>query len=72
MAPFSFDEPDEAPRPSPPRFIRCGQHGGSAAVEAQRILTHADGTKHVYVFATCGARTSLRPHEFGEYVRAAE
>ena len=65
--------PDGSQRlPIVPRYITCGQHGDTCVVEAQRILEHEDGTRHVYVFATCGRRTSLRPHEFGEYVRPAE
>jgi len=36
-------------------------------VIAQRILTHEDDTRHLYVVAICGERTSLRPHEFAEH-----
>ncbi len=64
--PFSFDE--EPPRPSVPTMISCGQHGDLCRVEAQRIIPHDDGTQHLYVFATCGRRSSLRAHEFGERV----
>jgi hypothetical protein len=66
--PFSLDQP--APPAAVPTRIRCPQHGDICRVEAQRILEHADGTHHLYVFAECGRRTSLRPHEFGEHVYA--
>lgn len=67
--PFS---PDEAAAPPPivPSAIRCGQHGERCRVTEQRILTHTDGTQHVYAFAVCG-KGSLPKHEFGEHVRKA-
>jgi hypothetical protein len=68
--PFSFDE--TPPRPIVPSHITCHQHGDDCRVEAQRILEHDDGTRHVYLFATCGRRTALRQHEFAEYLRPAE
>jgi len=66
--PFSFDEAAPPSRPPVPTVIRCGQHGDLCRVEAQRILEHEDGTRHLYVFAVCGRRTSLRAHEFGERI----
>ena len=50
-----------------PRSIKCYQHGDVCDVIAQRILTHEDDTRHLYVVAICGERTSLRPHEFAEH-----
>lgn len=64
--------PRDGSEPIVPRFIECGQHGDRCRVEAQRIITHEDGTRHVWAFAMCGRRTSLRQHEFGVYVRPAE
>lgn len=55
-------------RRTTPRFIECGQHGESCTVTAQRILTLTDGRRALFAFGTCGERTSLRPHEFGEFV----
>ncbi len=54
-----------------PDKIECHQHGGSFRVTAQRILTHADDTKHVYLFARCCVGGGV-DHEFAEYLRPAE